>query len=82
MSVEIGRYGRIILPKKIREKYGLKEGFRCIIIEFMGQIILLPVKKYGNPTEALYGSVKLDKPIEEPKHVAREYVRKKLVEET
>jgi hypothetical protein len=39
------------------------------------------VKKYENPTEALYGSVKLDKPIEEPKRIAREYIRKKLVEE-
>ncbi|MEM2123666.1 MAG: type II toxin-antitoxin system VapC family toxin [Candidatus Bathyarchaeia archaeon] len=35
-----------------------------------------------SPTEALYGSVKLDKPIDEPKSMAREYIRKKLLEET
>ena len=41
----------------------------------------MPVKadKYEKPTEALYGSVKLDKPIDELKRVAREHVRKKLV---
>ena len=81
MSVEVGKYGRIILPKRLRQKYGVKEGFRLIITDFMGQILLLPVKKYENPTEALYGSVKLDKPIEEPKRVAREHIREKLFEE-
>jgi AbrB family looped-hinge helix DNA binding protein len=82
LSVEVGKYGRIILPKRLRQKYGVKEGFRLIITDFMGQILLLPVKKYENPTEALYGSVKLDKPIEEPKRVAREHIREKLFEET
>lgn len=81
LSVEVGKYGRIILPKRLRQKYGVKEGFRLIITDFMGQILLLPVKKYENPTEALYGSVKLDKPIEEPKRVAREHIREKLFEE-
>ena len=44
MSVEVGKYGRIILPKRLRQKYGVKEGFRLIITDFMGQILLLPVK--------------------------------------
>jgi len=81
LSVEVGKHGRIILPKRLRQKYGVKEGFRLIITDFMGQILLLPVKKYENPTEALYGSVKLDKPIEEPKRVAREHIREKLFKE-
>jgi hypothetical protein len=43
----------------------------------------MPAKahKYEKPTEALYGSVKVDKPINEPKRVAREYIRKKLVKQ-
>jgi AbrB family looped-hinge helix DNA binding protein len=81
LSIEVGKYGRIVLPKKIRKKYGVQEGVRLIVTESMGRICLVPVSKYENPTEALYGSVKLEKPIDEPKQVAREYIRKKLVEE-
>jgi len=81
LSVEVGKYGRIVLPKKIRQKYGVQEGARLIVTESMGRICLVPVNKYENPTEALYGSVKLEKPMDEPKQVAREYIRKKLAEE-
>jgi AbrB family looped-hinge helix DNA binding protein len=77
--VQVRRYGRIVLPKRVREKYGIKEGVRLIVVESIGRICLVPVNKYENPTEALYGSVKFEKPIDEPKQVAREQVRKKLV---
>ncbi|MCW4046450.1 MAG: AbrB/MazE/SpoVT family DNA-binding domain-containing protein [Candidatus Bathyarchaeota archaeon] len=78
--MEVGKYGRIVLPKKLRRKYGVDEGIRLIITEHMGHICLVPVKKYEKPTEALYGAVKLEKPIAEPKRVAREHLRRKLVE--
>jgi AbrB family looped-hinge helix DNA binding protein len=81
LSVEVGKYGRIILPQKIRKKYGVHEGFRLIVTESMGRICLVPVKSYSKPTDALYGSIKVDKPIEEPKTFAREFVRKKLLED-
>ena len=81
LSVEVGKYGRIVLPKRLREKYGVQEGFRLIVTDFRGRIVLVPVKTYEEPTEALYGCVRLEKPIEEPKRVAREYVRKKLAED-
>lgn len=81
MSVEVGKYGRIVLPKEIREKYGVGEKSRLIIREREGEIVLIPVRRYDRPTEALYGSVKLEEPVEEPKQVAREYIRRKLVEE-
>ena len=67
MSVEVGKYGRIVLPKKIRQKYGMDEGFRLIVTEYIGQICLIPVKKYEKPTEALYGSVNLERDIDDPK---------------
>ncbi len=82
MSIEVGKYGRIVLPKKLREKYGVQEGFKLIITESMGRICLVPVKHYEKPTEALFGSLKLDKPIDEPKSLARNYMRKKLLEDT
>ena len=81
MSVEVGKYGRIVLPKHLRQKYGMYEGIRLIITESTEGICLVPVKTYEKPTEALYGSMKPEKPIEEPKRVAREYIRKKLAEE-
>ena len=81
MSVEVGKYGRIVLPKQLRQKYGMHEGIRLIITESMEGICLVPVKTYEKPTEALYGSVKPEKPVDEPKRVAREHIRKKLVED-
>jgi AbrB family looped-hinge helix DNA binding protein len=81
VSVEVGKYGRIVLPKEVRERYRVSEGSRLIVREREGEIVLVPVARYERPTEALYGSVRLDKPLEEPKKVAREYVRRKLVEE-
>jgi AbrB family looped-hinge helix DNA binding protein len=81
ISVEVGKYGRIVLPKKLRKKYELHEGFRLIITESNGRICLTPVKIYEHPTEALFGSLKVSKPIDEPKSLAREYIRKKLAED-
>jgi AbrB family looped-hinge helix DNA binding protein len=81
VSLTVGKYGRVVLPKKIRQKYGVDEGVRLIITEFMGCICLVPAKTYGKPTEAIYGAIKLDEPIDDPKHVARDYIRKKLFED-
>jgi AbrB family looped-hinge helix DNA binding protein len=80
-SVEVGKYGRIVLPKEIREKYRVSERSRLIIREREGEIVLIPVRRYERPTDALYGSVKLERPVDEPKRVAREHLRRKLVEE-
>jgi AbrB family looped-hinge helix DNA binding protein len=81
VSVEVGKYGRIVLPKRLRQKYGMQEGIRLIITDYMGRICLVPVRTYGKPTEALYGAVTLETPIDEPKRLAREHIRKKLVED-
>ncbi|KPV64424.1 MAG: SpoVT / AbrB like domain protein [Candidatus Bathyarchaeota archaeon BA2] len=81
MSVVIGKEGRIVLPKGLRDKYSVREGSRLIVREYRGQIVLIPVTTYKKPTEALHGSVKLKYPIEEPKEVARAHIGKKLVED-
>jgi hypothetical protein len=59
----------------------MNEGYRLIMTEYKGRICLIPVKKYEKPTQALSGSVKLEKPIDDPKALAREYIRKKLLED-
>ena len=81
MSIKVDRYGRIVLPKHIREKYGVREGSRLIVREFKGQIILIPVRSYGRPTRALYGSVRLEGSIDNPKCLAKGHMRKKLADE-
>jgi hypothetical protein len=58
---------------------GVSERFRFIIRERDGEIVLLPVKRYERPTEALYGSIELEAPVDEAKRVAREHLRRKLV---
>jgi AbrB family looped-hinge helix DNA binding protein len=81
VSVEVGKYGRIVLPKRVRQKYGMNEGIRLIVTEYMGRICLVPVETHKKPTEALYGSVNPLKPIDDPKQLAREYIRRKLGED-
>jgi len=81
MSVVVGKEGRIVLPKRLRDKYGVKEGSRFILRDYGGRIVLIPVRFYDNPTEALHGSVRLEQPIEEPKEIARKRIREKLLED-
>lgn len=81
MSVVVGREGRFVLPKELREKYKVREGSRLIIRDYGGQIVLIPVVLYESPTEALHNSVRLKSSVEEPKEIARRHVRKKLLED-
>ena len=80
-DIKVGKKGRLVLPKKIRDKYGVKEGDRILLREFGSQILLIPINRYEKPTKALHGSVKTEKRIDEPKEAARKYIRKKLTEE-
>jgi AbrB family looped-hinge helix DNA binding protein len=66
MLVEVGRYGRLVLPKTLREKYGVDEGSKLIISGVDDRIELLPVKTYENPAE---------EPLDHPKEVARSHGR-------
>ena len=81
VSVVVGREGRLVLPKRLREKYGVGEGSRLIVRDYGGQIVLIPVKLYEDPAEALHGSVRLGRLVKKPKEVARRHVRKLLLED-
>lgn len=80
-TLEVGRYGRIILPKDIRQRHGIREKTRLIIRERGDQIILIPVATYEYPTEALYGSVDLTPQVDDPKETARSHLHRKALEE-
>jgi AbrB family looped-hinge helix DNA binding protein len=77
MFVEVGKEGRVVLPKDIRERRGLEEKTRLIIRERMGEIILIPVKKYKEPADDLFGSIVLDVPVDDPKELARKHVHER-----
>jgi bifunctional DNA-binding transcriptional regulator/antitoxin component of YhaV-PrlF toxin-antitoxin module len=78
VSVVVGKEGRLVIPKSLREKYGVRTGLRMIIRERVRNLVLIPVVSYENPAEALLGSVKVSEPVEEPRKLAREHVRRKL----
>ncbi len=62
----MSRKGQIVIPARLRKKYGLKEGEKLIFIEQDQQIIIKPEMKFID----LCGSVK---PI-----YTREEVKKKI----
>jgi hypothetical protein len=65
----------------IGEGLGMKDDGRIIIRKLGTDVQLIRVKRYKKPTRALHGSVILQKPIDKPKQLARNYMRKKLKEE-
>lgn len=72
-KVSVG--GRVVIPKEIREKLGIKSGDE-VTISLEGRTIKIIPEGIKKPVEKLYGSVKV-KPEESPKEVAREWVQKK-----
>ena len=80
-TVEVGKYGRITLPQEIRQRHGIRENTRLIVRERGNQIILIPVATYDSPTDALYGSLKFTQSVDDPKAVAREYIKERSLRE-
>ena len=80
MHVEVGKEGRIVLPKEIREKKKIDEKTRIIVRERQGEIALIPVKRYAKPTQSLLGSVNITKPIDDPKSLARDHAKRQAQE--
>lgn len=81
MDVVIDKSGRMVLPKETREKYGLEANSRLIIRENLGSITLIPVKTHINPVASLFGSIKVDTHIDDPKTLARDHIRKQVESE-
>ena len=80
MHVEVGKEGRVVLPKEIREKKEIEEKTRIIVRERQGEIVLIPIKRYSKPTQSLLGSVKVEEPVDDPKRLAREHAARKASE--
>ena len=61
VMVKVSSKGQIVLPKAIREKFGIKEGDELEVIDFGDEIVIVPVKKGLK----LRGLVKFEKPVRE-----------------
>lgn len=80
VKTKVSEGGRIVIPKKIRKKFGIKKE-EDIKIEVEGKkIILRPESLEENPVEKLYGSAKTE-PEQSPKKEARKWVTEKLEKE-
>ncbi|WP_456397088.1 AbrB/MazE/SpoVT family DNA-binding domain-containing protein [Thermococcus sp.] len=60
-TVKVSSKGQIVLPKAIREKFGIKEGDELEVLDFGDEIVIVPVKKSID----LMGILKFDKPLKE-----------------
>lgn len=48
--VKLSNKGQMAIPKKIREKLGVKPGGRLLVTEKKGEIVLLSPEKYAENT--------------------------------
>jgi AbrB family looped-hinge helix DNA binding protein len=79
MYIEVGKEGRIVLPKEVRERNKIEEKTRILVRERSGEIILIPINRYSEPTIALAGSLPLTEPIDEPKELAHRHATEKTL---
>jgi len=61
VTVKVSSKGQLVLPKSIRERFGIEPGDKVEIIEMDNELILVPIKKGTK----LRGLVKFNKSIKE-----------------
>ena len=74
---EIQGGGRVTIPKSLRDRFGLNEGTIVKISANDDLIIIEPPKRLVS----LGGLIETETPSDDPKAVAREFMKKKLVDE-
>ncbi len=73
-TAKVSTKGWIVIPKGLREKYGLKEGTRIQVVDYGNVLLLVPLPK--DPIGALYGMLAGGPPLTEALMVEREQERK------
>jgi len=74
---EIQRGGRVTIPKRLREKYGLKEG---TVVRFRARGDIIEIKP-PSQLSSLIGLVDETSPSDDPKREAREHNKNRLLKE-
>ena len=54
-TVKVSTKGWVVIPKALRDKYGLKEGSRVQVVEYGDVLVLVPLPE--DPIGALYGAL-------------------------
>ncbi len=67
VTVKVSSKGQIVLPKAIRERFGIKEGDELEVLDLGDEIVIVPVKKGLK----LRGLVRFEKPVREILHEIR-----------
>lgn len=72
---------RVAIPQEIWEGLGLREGDEVEVIREGGRIIILPVSRIENPTEALWNLSKRPIPTDQPDVIIAEAMAEKVEKE-
>ena len=52
-TAKVSAKGWVVIPKELREKYGIEQGAQVQLIEYGGVLVIVPLPE--NPVEALHG---------------------------
>lgn len=72
---------RVAIPQEIWEGLGLREGDEVEVIREGGRIIILPVSRIENPTEALWNLSKRPTPTDQPDVIIAKAMAEKVEKE-
>jgi AbrB family looped-hinge helix DNA binding protein len=62
-TVTVSAKGWVVIPKPLREKYGLKKGMRVQVVDYGDVLALVPLP--ADPIKALHGMLKTEAPLTE-----------------
>lgn len=69
----VSEKGLVVIPKEIRERFGIKKGDRIQFLDWGGRIVVVPISK--DPIEASFGMLKGGGSMEEFLKEKREELR-------
>lgn len=76
-TAAVSAKGWVVIPKRIREKHGLKKGSRVQVVDYGPILALVPLP--SDPIEALHGMFEHGRPLTED--LLKERVRERAREE-
>lgn len=70
--VRLGKRGRIVIPKALRESIGIKTGNLLLITAESNQLLITPLGKYAETTRGLLKGMWVHNPDEVEAYLAEE----------
>lgn len=81
-QIKVLQKGKITVPAKFRQKYGISEGDYITLEIIDGKLVLLPPKTVPNPTDRLSGLAEGTKITEPVKQELRKAAAKRITNKT